>query len=140
MGFPEIRLRRLRQSESIRKMVRETLVSADDLIMPLFVKHGKNLADPIDSMPGQFQFSVDRMLGEVRRAWDLGIQAVILFGIPKRKDAKGSEAYAKNGIVQVAAREIKQKIPGMQVIADCCFCEYTDHGHCGIMGNGKNRA
>ena len=115
-------------------MVRETSLSAANLIWPLFVRPGKRVREPIASMPGQFQLSVDELRKEVREARSLGIGAVILFGLPSRKDGRGSEAYDEDGIVQVAVRELKASFPGLIVVTDLCFCEYTDHGHCGIVG------
>lgn len=133
MGFPSVRLRRLRQSSILRKMVQETSLAVGDFVLPLFVRHGKNIRKAIQSMPGQFQLSVDELVKEVKEAKRLGIPAVILFGIPARKDASGSESYDNDGIVQRAVREIKDKVPKMIVITDLCFCEYTTHGHCGII-------
>ena len=132
-----IRPRRLRQSRTLREMVRETSLSARDFIYPLFVKHGHNLKDPIASMPGQYQFSVDTLVEEAVEAWDLGIPAVILFGLPDRKDAVGSRSYADDGIVQQAVSAIKARAREMVVMTDVCLCEYTDHGHCGIIKEGK---
>ena len=133
MTFPNTRLRRLRQTAVLRKMVSETTLSVDHLVLPLFVRPGKRVKKPIASMPGQFQRSVDETVREVREAKKLGIPAVILFGIPSKKDERGSEAYDENGIIQAAVREIKNKVPGMIVMTDLCFCEYTSHGHCGII-------
>ncbi|MBI3012415.1 MAG: porphobilinogen synthase [Elusimicrobia bacterium] len=133
MSFPVTRLRRLRKSESLRRLVRETSLAVDDLILPLFIRRGKGIRRPIGSMPGQFQLSVDQAVREVKESKKLGIPAVILFGIPDKKDDLGSESYDPEGIIQVAIREIKDQAPGMIVIADCCFCEYTSHGHCGII-------
>lgn len=148
MAFPFVRLSRWRQSSEIRKLVQETTLDPGDLVQPLFVCTGKNVRKPIRSMPGQFQLSVDQLLKEIRELKKLGIPAVILFGIPAMKDESGSEAYDPDGIIQVAIREIKNKLPEMVVIADLCFCEYTSHGHCGIVrlkakskeqrANGKN--
>jgi len=118
-------------------MVRETNLSVKDFIYPLFVKHGRNLKDPISSMPGQCQFSVDTIVEEAAEAWALGIPAVILFGLPDRKDAVGSRSYADDGIVQQAVSAIKTRVQGMVVMTDICLCEYTDHGHCGIVKQGK---
>jgi porphobilinogen synthase len=132
-----IRPRRLRQSKTLREMVKETRLSVKDLIYPLFVKHGRNLKDPISSMPGQYQLSVDTLVQEAVEAWDLGIPAVILFGLPDRKDAVGSRSYADDGIVQQAVSAIKNKAREMVVMTDVCLCEYTDHGHCGIVKEGK---
>lgn len=132
-----IRPRRLRQSKTLREMVKETRLSVKDLIYPLFVKHGRNLKDPISSMPGQCQLSVDTLVQEAVEAWDLGIPAVILFGLPDRKDAVGSRSYADDGIVQQAVSAIKTRAREMVVMTDVCLCEYTDHGHCGIVKEGK---
>jgi len=136
MEFPSYRARRLRKNEKLRAMVRETALSANDLIYPLFVGPGKNSARPVPSMPGVAQLSVDRAVKECEEAGSLGIPAVILFGIPERKDAQGSEAYADDGVVQRAIQEIKRKVPGLLVMTDVCLCEYTDHGHCGVIKNG----
>jgi porphobilinogen synthase len=136
MGFPITRMRRLRSSEALRGMVRETRLSAADLVMPLFVRPGKDIAREIASMPGQFQLSVDRLVAECREIAALGIPAVLLFGIPSAKDARGSEGYAANGIVQRAVRAIKKALPDLVVITDVCLCEYTDHGHCGLVARG----
>jgi porphobilinogen synthase len=114
-------------------MVRETRLSPDNFIYPLFIRHGKDIQQPIRSMPGQFQWSIDRAVEESRRAYNLDIPAVILFGIPDTKDACGSENYDANGIIPSAIRAIKDAVPDMMVISDMCFCEYTDHGHCGII-------
>jgi len=127
------RPRRLRRAAALRRMVRETKLTPDDFIYPLFIRHGKNIQNPIRSMPGQFQWSIDRVLADVREAHGLGIPAVILFGIPDAKDACGSENYDRDGIVPKAIRAIKDAVPEMMVISDMCFCEYTDHGHCGII-------
>ena len=133
MSFPFTRLRRLRQSPSVRDLVSETRLSPKDFVMPLFIRPGKNIRKAIPSMPGQFQFSVDQAVREAKELKKLGVPAVILFGIPSKKDKIGSEAYARDGIIQVAVREIKSKVPGMIVVTDLCFCEYTSHGHCGIV-------
>ena len=133
MGFPSLRLRRLRRSGPVRRLVRETALSPENLVMPLFVRPGRNVRRPVKSMPGQFQLSVDQAVREAKEAAKLGIPGVILFGIPSRKDEAGSEAYAADGIVQVAIRELKARVPELAVIADCCFCEYTSHGHCGVV-------
>lgn len=139
MSFPVTRLRRLRQSESLRRLVRETRLSVDDLVQPFFVCSGKRVRRPISSLPGHFQLSVDELVKEVRACHHLGIPAVILFGLPKSKDAVGSEAYDPNGIIQRAIRAVKEALPEMIVIADLCFCEYTDHGHCGIVSQGGGK-
>ena len=136
MGFPEYRPRRLRKSETLRRMVRETRLSVDNLIMPLFVVPGRNVANPVGSMPGVAQLSVDRTVEECKAIHDLGIPAVILFGIPDHKDATGSGAYADDGIVQRALRAIKAAVPDLVLITDVCLCEYTDHGHCGVIADG----
>ncbi len=133
MSFPEQRPRRLRRTEAIRKMVRETRLSVDDLIMPLFVVPGTNVRHPIGSMPGVAQLSVDLLVEECRELLGLGVSAVILFGIPTTKDAVGSDAYSDNGIVAVAVRALKKALPKLVVITDVCLCEYTDHGHCGVI-------
>ena len=132
-----VRPRRLRTSATLREMVRETTLSPKDFIYPLFVKPGHGKKDSIPSMPGQYQFSVDTIVQEAKEVWDLGIPSVILFGIPDRKDAVGSRSYAEDGVVQMAVAGIKAKVPDMVVITDVCLCEYTDHGHCGIIKNGK---
>ncbi len=133
MSFPLHRPRRLRRDESIRRLVRETELSASHLIAPIFVREGEKVRKPIASMPGQFQFSVDQAIREAREVQELGVPAVILFGIPDRKDAAGTGASAETGIVQTALREIRRHVKGMVLIADTCLCEYTDHGHCGIV-------
>jgi len=133
MLFPDYRPRRVRQNENFRRMVRETCVGVDDLVLPLFVVEGKGVERPIDSMPGQSQLSRDNIVREAKKVRDLGMPAVILFGIPDKKDALGTGAYAKDGIVQKAVRDIKGQVPDLMVITDVCLCEYTDHGHCGIV-------
>ena len=137
MGFPIHRLRRLRQHASLRRMVRETVLTPTDLVYPLFVTFGKNKQEPIASMPGQYRWSVDRLVPEVTRAWELGIPAVILFGIPEQKDERGSAALEKDGVVQTAVQALKAKFPDLIVITDVCIDEYTSHGHCGIVRDGK---
>ncbi len=133
MYFPAYRPRRLRQNENFRRMIRETKLSVDDLVYPLFVAPGRNFKKPIGSMPGQFQMSSDYLVEEVKEARDLGIPAVILFGIPEAKDDSATGAFAEQGIIQKALREVKDKVPEIMVITDLCLCEYTDHGHCGIL-------
>ncbi len=133
MNFPEYRPRRLRKNENFRRLVRETQLSVDHLIYPLFVVPGKKVKKPIHSMPGNFQLSVDHLVREAERVKALGIPGILLFGIPDKKDAVASGAMAKDGIVQAAIREIKAKVPDLLVIADVCLCEYTDHGHCGML-------
>ena len=137
MPFPTDRPRRLRASPALRSLVRETSLEPADFVMPLFVRPGKGQRRPISSMPGHFQYSVDELLKPVRELAAAGIPGVILFGIPDKKDSRASGAYAKDGIVQRAAAAIKDRQPDMLVIADLCFCEYTDHGHCGIVKDGK---
>ena len=131
--FPRVRLRRLRRSKGLRRLVRETVLSPSDFVYPLFVTHGRSVRTPIEPMPGQFQLSLDYLLEEVSEAQDLGIPAVLLFGLPEGKDAEGSEAYDSQGIIQEAVEAIKQATPEMVVITDVCLCEYTDHGHCGLL-------
>jgi porphobilinogen synthase len=133
MLFPDYRPRRLRQSPAFRRMIRETRLGVNDMIMPLFVMEGKDVKNPIPSMPGQFQFSCDHLVKAAGEVHDLGIPAIILFGLPKSKDPLGTQAYAKNGVVQRAVKEIKNKVPDLAVITDVCLCAYTDHGHCGIV-------
>jgi len=137
MLFPDYRPRRLRRNERLRRIVRETTLSTDDLIYPLFVIPGKGVKMPIQSMPGVFQFSIDLLVEEIKEVNDLGIPAVLLFGIPKKKDEVGSEAYAKEGIIQRAVRAIKKNVPETIVITDVCLCEYTSHGHCGVVRDGE---
>ena len=136
MNFPDYRARRMRRSEGLRRMVRETRLTADNLIYPLFVAPGTGVEKPIGSMPGQSVWSVDRAVELTGKVKDLGIPAVILFGIPEKKDAVGSEAWAAGGVVQRAIKAIKKAHPDMVVMADACFCEYTDHGHCGVLRDG----
>ena len=137
MSFPINRPRRLRKNETIRRLVRENRISVDDLVQPLFVVPGNNVKAEIGSMPGQFHLSVDRAAKETSRISALGIPAVILFGIPEKKDSVASEAYAENGIIQKAIREIKKSAADLLVITDVCLCEYTDHGHCGVIEDGQ---
>ena len=133
MGFPYTRPRRLREKRLLREMVQETKLSVMDLIYPLFVRPGKGVRNPIASMPGCYQLSVDELVKEAKEVQALGIPAVILFGIPERKDERGSEAYSDEGIVQRAVRALKDSVPGLVVITDVCLCEYTSHGHCGLV-------
>jgi porphobilinogen synthase len=132
-----IRPRRLRRTASIREMVRETTLSEKDFICPLFVKYGRDRKDPILSMPGQYQFSVDTLVLEAEELHAMGIAAVMLFGLPEEKDATGSSSFAEDGVVQQAISTIKDQLPDMVVMTDVCLCEYTDHGHCGIIMNGQ---
>ena len=133
MQFPDYRPRRLRQNEGFRRMIRETLLTVDDLILPLFVIDGNNIANPIESMPGHYQYSIDNLIPQTQKAADLGIPSVMIFGIPDKKDSLASRAYAKDGIVQKAVSALKAKFPELVVITDVCLCQYTDHGHCGVV-------
>ena len=137
MQFPEYRARRVRRNDSFRRLVRETRLSSDGFIYPLFVVPGKGVKKEIPSMPGQYNLSVDAAVDSARDAWDLGIPSVILFGVPERKDAVGSEAWDDRGVVQRAIRELKRADPEMVVMADACFCDYTDHGPCGVISDGE---
>lgn len=130
------RHRRLRQTESIRNLVRETTLHKNDLIYPIFVVEGENQKNEVSSMPGVYHYSLDRMVDEINAVSELGIQSVMVFGVPNHKDAIGSEAYAENGIVQRAIAQIKKTFPHLTVIADTCLCQYTDHGHCGVIDDG----
>jgi len=133
MVFPEYRPRRLRQNAQIRRMVRETQLSIDDLILPVFAVSGKKVKNPIPSMPGHFHLSIDNLIKTAETAKKLGIPAIIVFGIPDKKDPLGTQAYAKDGIVQSAVKAIKNHVPDLLVITDVCLCQYTDHGHCGMV-------
>jgi porphobilinogen synthase len=133
MGFPAQRPRRLRKSEAVRALVRETALGPGDLVYPLFVRPGKKIRQEISSMPGQFNLSVDEAVAEAQEARSLGVPAVILFGIPPSKDARASGAYDPQGIVQEATRAIKKGVQDLMIVADVCLCEYTDHGHCGVV-------
>jgi porphobilinogen synthase len=137
MFTPYYRPRRLRRNPAIRRMVRETNLRVEDLIYPMFVVEGRGIKNPINAMPGIDQFSIDLLLKEVKEIVKLGIPAIMLFGIPEHKDSDGSDARDENGIIQRAVREIKQAVPEMYVITDVCFCEYTDHGHCGAIREGE---
>jgi len=136
MLFPDYRPRRMRQTEAFRRMVRETVLTPNDFILPLFAIKGKNVQNPIPSMPGQFQLSVDNLVKTAEKAYKSGIPAIMLFGIPEKKDALGTQAYIKDGIVQKAVKELKSKLPELAVITDVCLCQYTDHGHCGVVEKG----
>lgn len=136
MYFPAYRPRRLRKNENFRRMVRETKISVDDLAYPLFVISGKDLKKPINSMPGHFQMSIDHIVKEVHKAKGAGIPAILVFGIPQTKDESASGAFIKDGIIQQAVRRIKDKVPDIVVITDVCLCEYTHHGHCGMIEKG----
>ena len=137
VSFPELRLRRLRGQKSIRNMARETRLSTAEFVYPMFVTHGKGVQDAIEPMPGCYQLSLDRLTEEVGEVAELGIPAVLLFGLPAEKDALGTEGYDPEGIVQEAIRAIKKHTPDMMVITDVCMCEYTDHGHCGVIDDGR---
>lgn len=138
-GFPATRPRRLRINPAMRTMMRETNLSPADFIYPTFVRHGKGIRHEISSMPGVYQYSVDEAANEAKEAFELGIPAVILFGLPKEKDPVGEENFSLDGIVQQAIQEIKETTPEMMVMTDVCLCEYTDHGHCGILNVGEQR-
>lgn len=137
MQFPEYRSRRLRKNENFRRLVRETKLSVDDLVYPLFAIPGKSVKKPIHSMPGQFQLSVDYIAKEAREAHEMGIPAILLFGIPSKKDENATGAFTKDGIVQQAVKRVKNEVPDILVITDVCLCEYTSHGHCGIIEKGQ---
>lgn len=136
MYFPSYRPRRLRRNENIRRMVRETHLRIDDLIYPMFSAFGENIKKEISSMPGIYQQSIENIVIEAQEVFDLGIPAVVLFGIPETKDAVGSDAYCETGIIQETVRAIKKTVPKLTVITDVCMCEYTDHGHCGLIKEG----
>jgi porphobilinogen synthase len=133
MSFPVTRMRRLRRNETLREMVRENRLAREDLILPLFVVEGSGVREAVASMPGVYRHSVDQVVLEAKRVADLGVPGVILFGIPGEKDARGSGADAADGIVQRASRAIADSLPSLCVITDVCLCEYTDHGHCGLL-------
>ncbi len=133
MPFPIHRPRRLRKNENIRSLVRETELSINDFVYPLFIEDGKNIKVEIPSMPGIYRYSLDRLSEELDEVVDLGIKAVLLFGIPSNKDAIGSDTWSEEGIIQKSIRYIKEKYPHLYVITDVCFCEYTEHGHCGVL-------
>jgi len=137
MLFPDYRPRRMRQSEAFRRMIRETVLATNDLILPLFAIGGKGVKNPIESMPGHFQLSVDNLVKTARKAFGAGIPAIMLFGIPDKKDALATSAYAQDGIVQRATKTLKNKLPDLAVITDVCLCQYTDHGHCGVIDGNR---
>lgn len=137
MYFPQYRPRRLRKNEIFRRMIRETQLSVDNLIMPYFVVHGKGIRQEIPSMPGNFHLSIDELIKEVEEVHNLNIPAILLFGIPARKDEIGSESYSEHGIIPLAISAIKEKVKDVIIITDVCLCEYTSHGHCGIVKDGK---
>jgi porphobilinogen synthase len=136
MFFPQYRARRIRGKEVFRNMVRETALSVNDLIYPMFSAFGTGIKKEVSSMPGIYQQSIENIVEEAQQAYELGIPAVLLFGIPEKKDAVGSDAYAEQGIIQETIRALKKQVPGLAVITDVCLCEYTDHGHCGIIKDG----
>jgi porphobilinogen synthase len=136
MQFPEYRPRRLRKNENFRRLIRETQISVNDLIYPLFAVPGKDVKKPIASMPGIFQMSIENIIGEAKKARDLGIPGILLFGIPAGKNEQATGAFAKDGIIQQAVRRIKKEVPDILVITDVCLCEYTSHGHCGMIEKG----
>ena len=136
MKFPSYRPRRLRKDERFREMIRETHLRPDDMILPLFVCPGKGVRRPISSMPGNFQLSIDELIREVKEARSLEILGVILFGLPEKKDEVGSEGYSENGIIQRALKSLKDAVDGITLITDVCLCEYTSHGHCGVVRDG----
>ncbi len=136
MFFPQFRARRIRGNEIFRRMVSETTLSVSDLVYPMFSAFGSGIKKEISSMPGIYQQSIEHIVAEAREAYNLGIPAVLLFGIPETKDAVGSDAYSETGIIQETIRAIKREVPGLAVITDVCMCEYTDHGHCGIIKDG----
>ena len=135
--FPQVRLRRLRQLEPMRVLARETNLSVTDFVYPIFVTHGRDVQRPIDPMPGCYQLSLDHLLADITDVAQLGIPAVLLFGVPQSKDPLAHEAYDEHGIIQEAIRVIKQAVPELLVITDVCLCEYTDHGHCGVVEDGR---
>jgi porphobilinogen synthase len=137
MYYPSYRMRRLRRTPAIRNMLRETTLAVDDLIYPFFVIAGENIKNPISSMPGCFQLSISNLLDEVREVAELGIPAILLFGIPSHKDSAATGAYDPEGVVQMAVRAIKDEFPELVVITDVCLCEYMDHGHCGVVQDGE---
>jgi porphobilinogen synthase len=137
MAQPLYRPRRLRESPLLRRMVRETRLGVENLILPLFAVHGRGVRDPVASMPGVSRLSLDELLKEAKDAASMGIPAILLFGVPQSKDPRGSEAYAEDGIVQQAARAVKETIPDLLVITDVCLCQYTSHGHCGLVEDGR---
>ena len=139
MAHAMFRPRRLREKPLLRKLVRETALAVDDLVYPLFAVHGRGVREPIGSMPGQFRFSIDELLKDVKDVAGMGIPAVLLFGVPAEKDPRGSEAWADDGIVQQAVRSVKDVVPDLLVVTDVCLCQYTSHGHCGVVEGGSVR-
>ena len=139
MAHAMFRPRRLREKGLLRRMVRETTLAIDDFVYPLFAVHGRGVREPIGSMPGVFHLSVDEIVKEAKDAAGMGIPAVLLFGLPEEKDGRGSEAYAEDGIVQQAVRAVKETVPDLLVVTDVCLCQYTSHGHCGVVEDGVVR-
>ncbi len=137
MNFPDYRPRRMRRTENLRRLVRETRIASDDFVYPMFVVPGSGVEKPISSMPGQFNYSIDKAVEAAAAVADLGIPSIMLFGVPEKKDSVGSQAWNDGGIVQKAIRAIKKQTPNLVVMADACFCEYTDHGHCGVLTDGQ---
>ncbi len=137
MYYPAYRARRMRKNENFRRMIRETAIAVDNLIMPFFVVEGKAVKNPISSLPGQFQLSIDHLAREAKQARDLGIPAILLFGVPGKKDELASGALVKDGIIQRAIRRVKETVPDILVVTDVCLCEYTSHGHCGMILKGE---
>ena len=135
--FPQVRMRRMREASVLRSLAQETRISISDFIYPIFVTHGRGVRNPIEPMPGMYQLSLDNLIPEIDEVVSLGIGAVLLFGLPASKDAEGTEAYEPSGIIQEAIRVIKQTAPDMLVITDVCIDEFTDHGHCGVIRNGR---
>ena len=135
--FPQVRMRRMRESPMLRHLSQETRISISDFIYPIFVTHGRGVRNPIDPMPGMYQLSLDNLIAEIDEVVSLGIGAVLLFGLPATKDPEGTEAYESSGIIQEAIRVIKQTAPNMLVMTDVCLDEFTDHGHCGVIRNGR---
>lgn len=140
MKYPKYRSRRLRQNKNFRRMIRDTRLSVDDLVMPFFVRSGKNIKKAISSMPGIFQLSIDNLIKEAKELMGLGVPAIILFGIPDKKDESAGQAYARDGIIQKALEALKDKLPEMLLITDVCLCEYMSHGHCGIIKRRKTQS
>ncbi|MBN2507443.1 MAG: porphobilinogen synthase [Verrucomicrobia bacterium] len=139
-GFPALRLRRLRQSPALRDLVRETHLRADQLVLPLFARPGRRVRIPVKAMPGVWQLSPDEVVRAAAQAQEAGVPAVLLFGIPERKDTRASGAYARRGIVQQTVRQLKREVPGLLVITDVCLCEYMSHGHCGVVRRDRHGA
>ncbi len=135
--FPMTRMRRLRSHPKLRDMIRETILTPNDLVHPLFIHHGNDVKNPISAMPGHYQLSIDQLPNEIKALKTLSIPAVILFGLPQEKDPLGEDSYSHNGIIQSAIKKIKDLNPDLLIITDACFCEYTDHGHCGVLHNSS---